>query len=109
MSPQVQVFLATAPVDLRGSFDRLASITREVLTQDPRSGALFIFANRAGNRLKALWWDQNGYALLYKRLSRGKFKLPELTQAELRSVRISREEFSAILAAVGVSKAQNLH
>ena len=109
MTPQVQVFLATAPVDLRGSFDRLAAITRSVLLQDPSSGALFIFTNRAKNRIKALWWDQNGYTLLYKRLSRGAFTLPPVSADGTHCLRISREHFSQILAASGVVAMRNVH
>ena len=109
MTPQVQVFLATAPVDLRGSFDRLAAITRSVLNKDPCCGALFIFTNRARNRLKALWWDRNGYILLYKRLARKSFQLPQVSDAKASSVRISRETFASILAAAGVPEVPNLH
>ncbi|AUX38829.1 uncharacterized protein SOCE26_002090 [Sorangium cellulosum] len=56
-------------MDLRGAFDRLAAITRQVLCLDPASGALFLFLNRKRNRLKALWWDRNGYTILYNHLS----------------------------------------
>ncbi len=109
MTPQVQVFLATTPVDLRGSFDRLAAVTRSVLNQDPCSGALFLFTNRARNRLKALWWDRNGYVLLYKRLARKTFELPTVVDAKTQSVQISREEFASILAALRVPEVQKLH
>jgi transposase len=109
MTPQVQVYLAAEPVDLRGSFDKLAAVTRNVLNLDPSCGALFLFSNRARNRLKALWWDSNGYIVLYKRLCRGSFTLPDLTGSKARSMQISRGEFSTILAAVGVVVVQKLH
>ncbi|XXY47501.1 IS66 family insertion sequence element accessory protein TnpB [Sorangium sp. So ce269] len=60
----IAVYLAVGPVDLRGAFDRLAAITRQVLCLDPASGALFLFLNKMRNRLKALWWDRNGYTIL---------------------------------------------
>jgi transposase len=72
----VRIYVCTEPVDLRRGFDGLALIAREVLEQDPRSGALFVFANRRRDRLKALWWDRNGYCLLYKRLHEARFDLP---------------------------------
>ncbi|XYI00997.1 IS66 family insertion sequence element accessory protein TnpB [Sorangium sp. So ce1128] len=56
----IAVYLAVGPVDLRGAFDRLAAITRQVLCLDPASGALFLFLNKRRNRLKALWWDVMG-------------------------------------------------
>ena len=80
------VYLAVGPVDLRGAFDRLAAITRQVLRQDPASGALFLFMNRKRDRLKALWWDRNGYIILYKRLSRGTFALPSSACLSSRSM-----------------------
>ena len=65
----IAVYLALGPVDLRGAFDQLAAVTRKVLSLDPASGALFLFVNRRRNRLKALWWDRNGYTLLYNQPS----------------------------------------
>jgi len=103
-SDNIAVYLAVGPVDLRGAFDRLAAITRQVLALDPSSGALFIFANRKRNRIKAIWWDQNGYALLYKRLARGTFKLPE-PQGQQACVEISASEFARLLAGLALPAA----
>ena len=62
---------------MRRSFDRLAQAAKEHLGEDPQSGALFCFANSRGNRLKVLWFDRNGFCILYKRLHRARFELPE--------------------------------
>ena len=58
---------------MRRSFDGLSLAAREHLGEDPESGALFVFVNKRRNRLKALWFDRNGYCLLYKRLHRARF------------------------------------
>jgi transposase len=92
------VYLATGPVDLRGAFDRLAAITRQVLSLDPASGALFLFLNKKRNRLKALWWDRNGYTILYKRLSKGMFPLPSLAEVDSACLEISAHDFAQLLA-----------
>jgi transposase len=61
---------------MRQGFDRLAQLVRSRLGEDPQAGSLFVFANRNATRLKALWFDSNGYCLLYKRLHRAVFELP---------------------------------
>ena len=72
----VQVFLATAPVDMRKSFDTLAEHVRTFLGHDPLCGSLFVFRSRSAERLKILWWDRNGLAIYYKRLEEGTFHFP---------------------------------
>lgn len=71
-----RIWLATAHADMRCGFDRLAQLAQSVLGQDPSSGHLFIFRSRDGDRLKILYWDRDGYALWYKRLEQGTFRLP---------------------------------
>lgn len=51
----VAIFVATAPIDLRRSFDRLAAAARDHLGRDPRQGGLFLFFNRDADKVKALW------------------------------------------------------
>ena len=69
----VRIFVCTQPQDMRRAFDGLALAAREVLGVDPLGGAMFVFTNRRTNRLKVLWWDGNGFCLLYKRLHRALF------------------------------------
>ena len=71
-----RVWLAAQPADMRCGFDRLAELARTVIGQDPRCGHLFVFRGRGGSRLKVLYWDQDGYALWYKRLEEGSFRMP---------------------------------
>ena len=94
----VRIFVCTEPQDMRRSFDGLGLATREVLGEDPQSGALFCFVNKRMNRLKILWWDANGYCLLYKRLHRAAFVLPGSSGE--RSVRIDGSGLAKIIAGV---------
>lgn len=74
--PSVRIFVCREPQDMRRSFDGLALAAKEHIGEDPRSGALFAFVNKRRNRLKVLWFDRNGYCILYKRVHRAHFELP---------------------------------
>ena len=71
----VRIFLCTTPTDMHYSFDRLMGRVQEVFGQDPLSGHLFLFLNRTRDRLKILFWDQDGFCIWYKRLERGTFPI----------------------------------
>lgn len=73
----MRVFVATDPIDLRISFDRLAGLVRDAFGADPRGGALFCFRNKASDRCKVLFYDRSGYCVLYKRLDAGTFQVPK--------------------------------
>lgn len=100
--PSVRVFVASVPVDLRRSFDRLAACVEELLRQDPLSGHLFVFRNRPGDRVKILYWDRTGYCLWYKRLEKGTFHLP----SDPGGVEISAAELVLLLEGIDLAGAQ---
>ncbi|MEX1361527.1 MAG: IS66 family insertion sequence element accessory protein TnpB [Nannocystaceae bacterium] len=96
--PSVRIFVCPEPQDMRRSFDGLALAARQVLGIDPQSGVLICFVNKRRNRLKVLWWDRNGYCLLYKRLHRAVFELPP---GEGRpSLKIDGRQLAALVAGV---------
>lgn len=94
----VRVFLCTQPQDMRRSFDGLALATRQLLGEDPQSGALFVFVGKSKTRAKVLWFERNGYCLLYKRLHRALFSVPAAHDDSRPSVRIDGAELAALLA-----------
>jgi transposase len=71
-----KIYLATGCTDMRKGFDSLAALVRDHLGHDPLSGSLFLFIGRGRDRLKILYWDTDGYALWYKRLEEGVFRVP---------------------------------
>ncbi len=96
----VRIFVCTERQDMRRSFDALALAVRESLALDPESGALFVFASKRSNRLKVLWFDHNGYCILYKRLHGALFKLPDATESDGPVVAINAHTLATILRGV---------
>jgi transposase len=93
---QTRIWLCTGPTDMRRGFYRLAEQAQQVTRQDPQSGHLFVFRSRRGDRLKALYFDRDGYVLWYKKLEAGTFKLPKLA-AEQVSVELKASELAMLL------------
>jgi transposase len=95
-SASTRIWLATAPADMRCGFDRLAELAQAVTDQNPMEGHLFLFRGRGGDRLKILYWDRDGYALWYKRLEEGTFKLPRFDE-QVQGVELRASELAMLL------------
>lgn len=102
-----RVWLATQPADMRCSFDRLAELAASVTGDDPLSGHLFLFRSRGGDRLKILYWDADGYALWYKRLEEGTFKLPKIEEGA-RSVQLRPSELAMMLDGIDLKSVRRV-
>ncbi len=104
VSGTTRVLVATTPVDLRGSFNRLYGLVIDHLKGDPLSGNLFLFTNRRRNRVKILWWDGSGLLVCAKRLERGKFTIPV---SDTGQISLRGEEFSALIHGLEVKSKKN--
>jgi transposase len=82
--------------------EALLQAARETLKQDPESGALFVFANKRGHRVRILWWDRTGYCLLQKRLEWRAFRLPRTLDPNASSIPTDVAELSKILKGVAL-------
>jgi transposase len=103
--PAVRIWLGTSPVDLRRSFDGLAEEVRQHLHNDPLSGHIFVFRNKRGDRVKLLYWDEDGYVIVYKRLEEGVFRWPAAAAGQP-SVALRAAELAMLLDGIDWSKAQ---
>lgn len=90
LSYSTPIWLYPKPVDFRNQIDGLVVLIAAQLSLTPTSGALFIFRNRQANKIKLLWYDNNGFWLCYKRLETGRLHFPseaacvmELTRAQM--------------------------
>ncbi len=99
---RVGIYLCTAPTDMRKGFDSLAALVREALGQDPLTGHLFLFVGRSRDRLKILYWDKDGFAIWYKRLEEGTFRLPSFKKVGAR-VELKASELAMLLAGIDLT------
>lgn len=100
----VRVFVAVAPLDMRGSFDALAGAVRG-LGLDPVDGHLYLFFNKRRRLAKALWFDGSGWCVLAKRLETGSFQLPPL-DGDKPQVSIDGSAFASLLAGIDFTAAR---
>jgi transposase len=96
----VHIWLATQATDLRKSFDSLAELVRQQLAGDPLSGQLFIFRNKRADRVKLLYWDEDGFVIIYKRLEAGTFRFP---QTEAAGVQIRAADLQMLLDGIDLA------
>lgn len=107
LSSRVRVFVAREVVDFRRGFDSLHALVRDGFGDDPLSGHLFLFFNRARDRLKILTWDRNGFWLLCKRLERGTFERIPFRDGARARVELSRVQLSMLLEGIALSSAKS--
>jgi len=99
LPPNVSVLLHRDPVDIRKSFDGLLGIIRNGLQCDPLTPTFFIFFNKDRNKLKILYWDNDGFAIWYKRLEKGTFHLTLPFNGET-SLSITRAQLAMLLEGI---------
>lgn len=102
------IYVAKTAVDLRWGVDRLAGMVVQHFGKSPRDGALFVFLNKARNRVKILFFDATGAWLLYKRLDRGTFPLPVTLDTHATHVAVSAEELTILLRGLDTGRAQRI-
>lgn len=91
---EMQVLVATKPVDFRKQADGLAAIVQAALGADPFCGAVYVFRSKRMDRVKLLWWDGSGVCLMTKRLESGQFRWPPIEDGMLK---LSAVQLSALL------------
>ncbi len=81
------------------------TLVQSSFSLDPFSDALFVFCNRARNRIKILEWDTDGFWLYFKRLERGRFRWPGI--GESRTMPLTSEELMCLIGSAKLEKKLN--
>lgn len=100
--PATGIWLATSPTDMRKSFDGLMTLASEHCQKDVLEGGLFLFVNKRRDRVKLLWWDDDGLAIWYKRLEAGTFEMP-MVEEDRMSITLTTTQLSLLLGGVELS------
>lgn len=95
------IYIACGYTDMRKSIDGLAIIVQEEFGLDPLSNSLFLFCGRKADRLKALYWEGDGFVLLYKRLEDGKYQWP---RSEKDVENIDRQQLRWLLEGLSIQQ-----
>ncbi len=114
LTTKEDVYIVCGYTDMRRSIDGLAALIKGTFGMDPFAPSLFLFCGKKRNRLKALYWEGDGFVLLYKRLENGSFKWPR-SQEQARL--LSPQEFRWLMdgleieqpKAIRISKAKDIY
>jgi len=97
----IQIYLSLQPADMRKSINGLMILVVEQLKLDPASGHLFLFRNKRGDKVKALYYERDCFTLWYRRLEKGRFKFPATRNEH---VEITQEQFDWLLNSFDFAK-----
>lgn len=100
-----RIYIACGYTDLRKSIDGLALIVQKNFELDPYANSLFLFCGRRCDRIKALYWEGDGFVLLYKRLERGIFQWPRTQEQALA---VSRQQFRWLMEGLSIKQPKAL-
>lgn len=92
----LKICVALHPIDLRKSFNGLHGLVTERLGEDPKTGMLFVFANKRRSRLKILYWDGTGFWVMTKRLEQGTFSWPRDVEASRVKLQLTPEALALL-------------
>lgn len=96
------VYMAPGPTDLRKGIDGYSALISSVMNLDPFEKNLYLFCNRARDKIKILYWDGSGFWLFYKRLESGKFNW--LKTSESPSLHLSLQQFRWLMEGLEINQ-----
>jgi len=104
--PAENLVLAVGYTDMRMSIDGLAAIVKQSFGIDPCARNLYLFCGRRADRIKALYFEGDGFLLLYKRLeTNGRFQWP---RKESEARRITPQQLRWLLEGLSIEQPKAL-
>jgi transposase len=101
LPPSVRIWIAAEPVDMRRGHDGLGAVVRTEWNRELYAGHLFVFIGKRRDRCKILFWDRGGFVLYYKRLERGRFRMPR-TEGAGNHVEMDATQLAMLLDGIDV-------
>ncbi|OGO76541.1 MAG: transposase [Clostridiales bacterium GWB2_37_7] len=101
ISKAEDIYVVCGYTDMRKSIDGLAAMIKQTFGMDPFAPSLFLFCGKRRDRLKALFWEGDGFVLLYKRLEGGSFKWPRNPE---QARHISKQEFRWLMEGLEIDQ-----
>jgi transposase len=95
-SPNAKFYLYQEAISMHCSFEGLSAAVQKLFSVEITSGAYFIFVNHRRDKMKILYWDNDGLAIWYKRLEKGGFSKKLFENKNL----IDRREFFMLLEGI---------
>ena len=100
--PSVKVYFASEPMDMRRGFDGLAAVVRSQWKLNVFSGHVFAFVGRRRDLVKLLVWYHGGFVLISKRLERGRFQMPAVSEDAV-TVTLDATQLAMLLDGINVN------
>jgi transposase len=101
ISSNARIFFFQKSIDMRKGIEGLSSLVEDSFVGELMSGAYFVFVNRTKDKMKVLYWDSDGFAIWWKRLEKGSFRLLGIDKAL-----IDRREFFMLLEGITPQRVQ---
>mgnify|MGYP006146322945 CR=1 FL=1 len=89
LSSSTRYFMYKEPTDMRFGINSLAGLVRNKLGFDPMNGDVFVFIGKRSNQIRILQWDRDGFAMYIKKLEKGTFERPILSENSITSNQLS--------------------
>ena len=87
----IQVYVSLETLDFRCGLNGLLARIQTTFGHTPQKDYLFLFCDGRRKKIKAVFWDKNGFMLLYKRLEAGTFQFPKNRAGKIQLDRLQLE------------------